>query len=134
MSLLLILIAAWLLGSLFSRYGLPVMLGELLAGVVLGPPLLGIVSLKPSIELIADFGIFFVMFYTRMELNPRELLEHLWPSLFVALGGFILPFVLAYFAARGFGGDRITIFIYWNGRLHNCYCCSICNPSFPEDT
>lgn len=104
-SLLLILVAAWLLGNLFSRYGLPVMLGELLAGVILGPPLLGVVGPTASIELIADFGIFFVMFYTGMEMNPRELLEHLWPSLSVAFGGFILPFILGYFTARFFGGS-----------------------------
>ena len=37
-------------------------------------------------------------------MDPKELLEHIWPSLTVALGGFILPFVLGYFAARVFGG------------------------------
>ncbi len=103
-ALLLILVVAWALGSVFSRFGLPVMLGELLAGILLGPPILGLISPTPGIELIAEFGIFFVMFYTGLELDPRELLEHIWPSLAVALGGFVLPFVLGYFTARAFGG------------------------------
>jgi Kef-type K+ transport system membrane component KefB len=103
-NLLLILVAAWVLGSFFSRFGLPVMLGEMLAGVVLGPPLLGIVTASPAIELIAEMGIFFVMFYTGVEMDPKELLEHIRPSLAVALGGFVLPFFLGYVTARAFGG------------------------------
>jgi Kef-type K+ transport system membrane component KefB len=104
LTILLILVVAWILGSVFTRLGLPAMLGELLAGLVLGPPLLGIVSASPSIELMADLGIFFVMFHTGMEMDPRELLEHIWPSLSVALGGFVLPFILGYLTARLFGG------------------------------
>ena len=61
------------------------MLGELLAGLLLGPPILGIISYSPTIEIIAELGIFFVMFHTGMELDPEELLEHIWPSLGVGL-------------------------------------------------
>jgi Kef-type K+ transport system membrane component KefB len=103
-NLLLILLAAWVLGSFFARFGLPVMLGELLAGVILGPPLLGIITPTPAIELMSELGIFFVMFYTGVEMNPRELLEHIWPSLATALGGFVLPFILGYYTTRIFGG------------------------------
>jgi Kef-type K+ transport system membrane component KefB len=102
-NLLLILVVAWILGGLFARYGLPMMLGELLAGVILGPPLLGLVTASPSIELIAELGIFFVMFYTGVEMDPKDLLEQIWPSLAVAFGGFVLPFVLGYLTARLFG-------------------------------
>lgn len=104
LTILLILVVAWFLGWIFTRFGLPVMLGELLAGLILGPPLLGIVSASPPIELMADLGIFFVMFYTGMEMDPRDLLKHIWPSMTVALGGFVLPFILGYFTARLFGG------------------------------
>lgn len=103
-SLLAILAAAWVMGSVFSRFGLPVVMGELLAGVLIGPAVLGVVTPTPAIELIAEFGIFFVMFHTGLELDPKELLDHFWPSLFVAVGGFVLPFVLGYFTARVFGG------------------------------
>ena len=104
-NLLLILCVAWLLGSFFNRFGLPAMLGEMLAGGILGPPLLGIVLSSEPIELLADLGIFFVMFHTGMEMDPRELLEHIWPSLGVALGGFALPFGLGCFVAHLFGGN-----------------------------
>ena len=103
-SLLLILVVAWALGSLFARYGLPFVLGELLAGILIGPPILGWIGPSLAIELLAELGIFFVMFHTGMEMDPKELLEHLWPSLAVAVGGFVLPFILGYFTTRAFGG------------------------------
>lgn len=103
-NLLLILVVAWFLGSLFARFGLPVMLGELVAGVILGPPLLGLVTSSPALELMAELGIFFVMFYTGVEMNPRDLLRHIWPSLTVALGGFFLPYFLGFATTIAFGG------------------------------
>jgi Kef-type K+ transport system membrane component KefB len=101
---LLILTISWILGYIFSRFGLPIVLGELLAGVLLGPPILGIISYSLPIEIMAELGIFFVMFHTGMELDPQELLEHIWPSLAVALGGFILPFIMGFLATWAFGG------------------------------
>jgi Kef-type K+ transport system membrane component KefB len=104
LDLLLILTVAWVLGLVFTRMGLPVMLGELLAGIILGPPILGIIGISPSIEMLAELGIFFVMFHTGMEMDPKELVEHIWSALSVAIGGFVLPFALGYFTASLFGG------------------------------
>jgi Kef-type K+ transport system membrane component KefB len=103
-SLLLILVVAWIMGAVFAKFGLPFVLGQMLAGVLLGPPLLGVIGTSPAIELLAELGIFFVMFHTGMEMDPKELVEHIWPSLVVAAGGFILPFALGYFTTRAFGG------------------------------
>lgn len=103
-SLLLILAVAWSLGYLFSRLNLPLMLGELLAGLILGPPLLGLVAPTPALNLMAELGIFFAMFYAGVESDPREFVEHLWPSVATAIGGLVLPIILGYGVARLFGG------------------------------
>ncbi len=103
-NLLMILCAAWFLGFVFSRLGLPVMLGELMAGLILGPALFDVIHLTEQLELLAELGIFFVMFYAGMEMDPKELLEHIRPSLAAAVGGFVLPFVLGFLATRWFGG------------------------------
>ncbi len=103
-SLLLILMVAWVFGSIFARFGLPVMLGELLAGILLGPAILGFVQPSPALEILAELGIFFVMFHTGMEMDPKELLEHGLPSFAVALGGFIVPFGLGFAVTYFFGG------------------------------
>ncbi len=71
----------------------------------MGPPLLGLVSSSPSIEMLGELGIFFVMFYTGMELDPRELLEHIWPSISVALGGFLIPFASGFLITLAFDGS-----------------------------
>jgi Kef-type K+ transport system membrane component KefB len=92
------------MGALFARFGLPVMLGQLLTGLLLGPAVLNIISPSEGITFLADLGIFFAMFYAGMEMDPKELLEHIWPSLAVAFGGFVLPFVMGFFVARVFGG------------------------------
>jgi Kef-type K+ transport system membrane component KefB len=106
-SLLIILAVAWPVGAFFVRLGLPVMLGQLLTGLILGPAVLNIIHPSEAISFLADLGIFFAMFYAGMEMDPKELLEHIWPSLAVAVGGFVLPFAMGFLISRYFGG---TIF------------------------
>jgi len=106
-NLLVILAVAWPMGSVFRRLGLPVMLGQLITGLLLGPAVFNIIAPSEAITFLADLGIFFAMFYAGMEMDPKELLEHIKPSLAVAVGGFVLPFVLGYFVTIYFGG---TIF------------------------
>jgi len=103
-NLLIILAVAWPMGAIFVRLGLPVMLGQLVTGLLLGPAVFNIVTPSEGIMFLADLGIFFAMFYAGMEMDPKELLEHIWPSLAVAVGGFVLPFVMGFFVARYFGG------------------------------
>jgi Kef-type K+ transport system membrane component KefB len=102
-NIILILAAAWILGGAFARVRLPRLLGELLAGLLIGPTLLGLVGPGEAITVLADLGIFFLMFYSGMELDPRELLEHFGLAVLVALGGFVLPFAAGYGAAVLFG-------------------------------
>ncbi|MEJ2672869.1 MAG: cation:proton antiporter [Deltaproteobacteria bacterium] len=98
-----ILLVAWLLGDLFQRLRLPRLLGELVAGLILGPPLLGWVQPQEGLTVLANLGVFFLMFYSGMEMDPHELLEHFWISLAVAVGGFVLPFAAGYGVAVWFG-------------------------------
>ena len=60
--LMVILAAAWAAGTAFNRLGLPAMLGQMLAGLLMGPAVFGFITASKPLELMADFGIFFVMF------------------------------------------------------------------------
>jgi Kef-type K+ transport system membrane component KefB len=102
-NIVLILLVAWVLGDLCQRLRMPRLLGELLAGLVLGPPLLGWVQPREAMTVLSDLGIFFLMFYSGMEMDPRELLEHFWVCVAVAVGGFVVPFGLGFVVARFFG-------------------------------
>jgi Kef-type K+ transport system membrane component KefB len=105
--LMVILAAAWAAGTFFTRLRLPAMLGQMLAGLLLGPAVFGLITASEPLELMADFGIFFVMFYAGMEMDPKALLRHLWPSLGVAVGGFVLPFGLGLALTLAFGGTMM---------------------------
>ena len=72
LSLLLLLLAARASGELAQRLKLPALLGEILAGVVLGPSLLGLVSPDAGITLLANLGIFFIVYLAALELTLKD--------------------------------------------------------------
>ncbi len=108
LNLLLVLLAAWLAGVLATRLGYPTVLGELLAGIVLGPPLLGWLDGGPALAVLAEVGIVLMMFYIGMEIDPRELGKASKAGFLAAIGGFITPFVLAYAVIVGSGGTQMA--------------------------
>ena len=57
MGLALVLIAAWSAGWVANHFGYPAVLGELVAGIVLGPPLLGLLSDGEGLVVIGELGI-----------------------------------------------------------------------------
>lgn len=97
-NLLLVLTLAWLFGALAERVGYPAMMGEILAGIVFGPALLGLLGSTEVIEILAELGVFLLMVYVGMEIDLHELFELGPQSLMVAIGGFVLPFGLGYVA------------------------------------
>lgn len=111
LNLLLVLLAGWLSGLLASRLGYPSILGELLAGVVLGPPLLGLLYGSEALMVLADLGVLLMMFYIGMEISPQELAKASWAGFLVAIGGFVFPAVLSYGVALGFGASSMAALV-----------------------
>ena len=64
-SIVILLIGARLLGELFRKFKQPALGGELLAGIILGPTIFGIVQIDNNLELISTIAIFFVMLLDR---------------------------------------------------------------------
>jgi len=58
---LFVLLAAWLAGNLASRLGYPSIFGELMAGIILGPPLLGLLHSSGGLEVLAEIGVLLMM-------------------------------------------------------------------------
>jgi Kef-type K+ transport system membrane component KefB len=92
--LLLILLAGRLFAELATRLKAPSVIGELLAGVVLGPSLLGWIEPLESVRLLAEIGIILLLFDVGLGTDIKRLTRSGWASLIVAAGGFIGPFVL----------------------------------------
>ena len=108
LNLLLVLLVAWVAGLLASRLGYPSVLGELLAGIVLGPPLLGWLSGGEALTVLAEVGILLMMLYIGMEIDPRELGRASKGGFLAAIGGFLTPFVLCYLVVIWAGGSVLA--------------------------
>ena len=108
LNLLLVLLAAWLAGNLAERFGYPSVLGELLAGILLGPPVLGLLHGSEALGVLAELGVLLMMLYIGMEIDPRGLAKASWAGLLAAIGGFVTPFVLAYLTVLWFGGSQAS--------------------------
>ena len=95
-NLVAVLVAAWTGGALAKRFGYPAVLGEILAGVALGPPLLGLLSGSDALTVLGEVGVLVMMLYIGMELEPGELKRASKGGILAALGGFVTPFVASY--------------------------------------
>lgn len=91
-----IFLAAKVVGELFERLRLPAVLGEILAGVVIGPYALGWIHPSDTIASIAEMGAIFVLFNAGLETSPGDLIRVGRRALLVALAGILFPFVLGF--------------------------------------
>jgi Kef-type K+ transport system membrane component KefB len=108
-----VLLAAKLLGELTERLGQPAVVGELIAGVLLGPSLFGLVDPgDPFLHLLAEAGVVILLFSIGLETDLGRLLKVGATSATVALVGVVLPFAGGFAAARLLGiahGPSIVI-------------------------
>jgi Kef-type K+ transport system membrane component KefB len=94
--LLAILLLARVFAEVASRLQAPPVIGEILAGVVLGPSLLGWIEPLEVIRLLAEIGILLLLFEVGLETDLRRLVRAGLKSVTVALPGFVIPFVAAF--------------------------------------
>jgi Kef-type K+ transport system membrane component KefB len=91
-----IFVSAKVIGELFERINLPSVLGEILAGAVLGPYALGWIPASDVIHSVADLGAIFVLFSAGLETSPGELIRIGGKSIGVATAGVVVPFLLGF--------------------------------------
>ena len=122
------LVAAKLLGELAERFGQPAVLGELIAGVLLGGSVLGIVPTGgPAgevVHVLAELGVLLLLFEIGLETDLREMFRVGPASLSVAAVGVVLPFLLGFVywvylphAASGHGADLTMAAIFVGATL-----------------
>ena len=92
LDLFVILLAAKLGDELFKRLGQPVLVGEILAGVLIGPSLLGWVEPNEVFEIFAELGVVFLLFWVGLETRLSDM-RAVGPSATrVGVLGVLLPF------------------------------------------
>ncbi len=95
--------AARVLGRLAGALGFPAVIGELLAGALLGPHLLDLVHRSEFFEAFAELGVIFLLFEAGLEARVRDLLAVRGSALRVGFIGVALPFAGGLLAALAFG-------------------------------
>lgn len=92
-SLLLLIIVARLLGHLFARWGQPSIVGEMLAGVLLGPSVFNLIQPNEALSGIAQLAVFLVVLSAGIEMDFQRVVAAMrGRGLVVATLGFMLPF------------------------------------------
>lgn len=107
--LALLMLLGRLLGEVAQRLGQPAVIGQLLAGVLLGPSVFGLVwpsahaalfsddsSLKSMVEAVSQLGIMLLLLITGMEVDPKLVKKVRFTATSASLGGIILPFALGF--------------------------------------
>jgi Kef-type K+ transport system membrane component KefB len=108
LAMVLILVGAQLGGALFARIGQPAVLGELLAGVIIGNlGLLGWHGLEglrqmPALEVLAQIGVLFLLFEVGLGTNVAQMMAVGASSMLAATLGVIVPIGLGFLVAQGF--------------------------------
>lgn len=94
--LVLILISARFFGEIAAYFKVPSVIGELVAGIVIGPSIFGLIEISNPIHLLAQIGIILLLFEVGIETDVGHLTSAGTKALIVALGGVALPFILAF--------------------------------------
>jgi len=112
-SLLTLIVLARVLGHLFTRWGQPAIVGEMLAGILLGPAVLGLVEPNAALSGIASLAIFLVVLDAGLEMNFQDVQAAMRGRGFVvAMIAFLLPFGAGAVVAWAFDLDLMrTIFL-----------------------
>src|SRR5919206_2547116 len=94
LSMLLIFVSAKLLSEAFERLNQPGIVGEILAGVLIGPSVLGWLAPNDFLSALSDLGAMFLLFRVGMEVKSSELMKVGGIATLVACSGVVVPFVM----------------------------------------
>ena len=93
LSLAIIILFSKVFGLLAKRIHAPEVVGEILAGIIIGPSVLGIVSLNDFISQMAEIGVVLLMFSAGLGTNLRELMRTGIKALLIACCGVFVPLI-----------------------------------------
>lgn len=103
-SLVAVIIATKVLGGLSQKIGQPAVLGELVAGILLGASVFALLDPSaPAIAALAEIGVIVLLFEIGLHTDLKALAAVGKTAATVALAGVFLPFVLGYFVATALG-------------------------------
>lgn len=110
--LVLVWVAAKVAGEGMERIGQTAVLGELLAGVLIGPGGLGLVHESDALHALAELGVLILLFEVGLESDLNQLLRAGAQATLVAVVGVVLPLALGFGVMRWFGhSGLVAVFV-----------------------
>ncbi|MFY7810125.1 MAG: cation:proton antiporter [Flavobacterium sp.] len=111
--MLILLVTARIFGEIFERYNQPSMIGEIIAGIILGPSLLNLIHRTEDIKVISELGIFLLVIIAGLEINIDDILKSLkGKNIIISIMAFFIPIFSGIFIGYIFDQDIMTtIFI-----------------------
>ena len=107
LSMLVVFVSAKVLGEIFERLGQPGIVGEILAGILIGPGVLGWMAPNEILDVLSQLGAMFLLFHVGLEVKASDLMRVGGTALKVAIAGVVLPFVLGWLISVLWGEPRI---------------------------
>jgi len=111
-----LLFAAKLMAELFLRLKLPIVLGELIAGMIVGPFALGglqiidgkqLLQINDEIKILGEMGAIVILFMAGLEMTPKEFLKGGKAAFIVGTLGVVIPFFVGLAVFQLFGFDAL---------------------------
>ena len=96
LAMLIVFGSAKLLAEVFERLGQPGIVGEIIAGVIIGPGALGWITPNQVLSALADLGVMFLLFRVGLEVKPSQLLRVGPIATLTATLGVVVPFFLGW--------------------------------------
>lgn len=112
-NLLILLVLARLFGEIMERFKQPAMIGEILAGVLLGPTLLNFIHRTEELKVISELGVFLLVIIAGLEIHLDEIIKSMkGRNIVISIAAFFIPLISGYLVGNYFGQDVMsTIFI-----------------------
>ena len=117
-NLLIIILVARLAAELAERIKIPAVLGEIIAGIIIGPSALGLIDpikhldVANMVLLLGEIGVILLLFQVGLEMDLGEMAKVGKPALLVAVIGVAVPFVAGFGVTAAFGEDaKVALFI-----------------------
>ena len=107
LTLFVMMAAAKVMAEIFERLRQPAVVGEILAGVLIGPSVLGWIRPSELTNTLAEIGIIFLLFAVGLATKPRDILNVGKTAAIVAVLGVVTPFVAGYFVMKAWGGNNV---------------------------
>ncbi len=117
LKLLVILLGAKLFAEAFSRLSIPSVLGEVAAGLIIGPSALGFVTPDATLHLIAEIGILLLLFEVGLETDVGQLVREGIRSTLVAVTGVVMPGALGFWVSFHWFGMAMIPSLFAGGTI-----------------